>query len=403
MKKLTIIGAGIGNPNLLTSEAIELISTHKNIYISEERFSHFKEINRRIKIISYSKLEETIASSEKDIAIIVTGDFGFFSIAKTLSRIFSQTKEIELISGISSMQYLASRLGMVYHDWITLSLHGSNINKLLGYVTYNEKVFIITGGHYGVKEVCEILLDAGFYDLNIFVGQNLSYDTEKIFSITLQEALQLDFDELNVMLIENPNFCIKEQILKQSDFFSSKFPVNDTILRSSIISKLELKPSDVVYNIGAYSGDITTDIAKKCYNSIVYAFDENEDCFKNMEKNKAITRCFNIFNFNQKTPPDFENPNLLIPNKVLLSSSCSNYLEIFNWILTLTPVCKFVIHTSFLSNITDVLNCFKQFNATAEVSSISLNTIKDINNNSLFFAQNPVFLISGDIDLTQNI
>lgn len=406
MKKLTIISAGVGNLDYLTQEAKDIISNHKNIYVSEKRFFAFKELNPRIKLISYSKLEQTIDNSKKDIAIIVSGDYGFYSIAKTLIRIFSEKKEIQLINGINSMQYFASKLNFVYHDWVSLSLHGSNANKLLAYVSYNEKVFLITGGKSRANEVCQTLLNSGFENLNIFVGENLSYENERIIFGSLQEISKMEFDELTVMLIENPYFTKANQVLKDTDFVNSKIPVTKDVLRWALVNKLELAPNDIVYNIGAGAGDVSVEIATKVTSGLVYSFDNDETSIKTMERNKIQNGAFNIFNIKAFVPyfdeQFYEENQFLQPSKVLISGNYGELDKIFDWVLELNPYCKIVMTTSSLDNFLEAISCYKKFNIEPEITSMNISNVENTEKGYLFFAENPMFILSGEQELEEN-
>lgn len=291
------------------------------------------------------------------------------------------------------------KLGMVYHDWVSLSLHGSNINKLPAYVSYNQKVFLITSSKYSVNKVCEILIDAGFSELNIFVGENLSYPEENISFGSLEEVAQADFEELTVMLIENPLFVDASSTSTEKNFIASKTPIHNDILRNSLVSKLQLNPTDIVYNIGAGSGDISVDIAKKVSSGLVYAFEEDELSFKAMQKNKIKNSTFNIFNFISETP-FFENEyfknDILPPNKVLISSNFNNLQEIFEWILDLNPSCRFVLNANSLDKLNYSISCFEKLNVAPEV--ICLNSFNFKNNEGIFLPQNPTFLVSASIN-----
>ena len=61
------------------------------------------------------------------MAVVLSGDTGFYSGAKKLSAMFASAPgryEVEMIPGISSVVFLAARLKTTWEDGALISLHG---------------------------------------------------------------------------------------------------------------------------------------------------------------------------------------------------------------------------------------------------------------------------------------
>lgn len=96
-----------------------------------------------------------MAATAERVGILVSGDAGFFSAAKTLYQKLAAHGEVEVVCGLSSMQMLCARLGAAYDDAVWLSLHGRK-GSLLGAVSYNRKVFALTGGDQNAAEAVPV-------------------------------------------------------------------------------------------------------------------------------------------------------------------------------------------------------------------------------------------------------
>ena len=95
--------------------------------------------------------------------------------------------EIEIQCGISSVVYFMSKIGLSWDDAKIVSAHGRGCN-LISHICYAEKVFSILGTSDGVAVLAEKLVKYGMGDVLLYVGENLSYENEKIFCKACQRT-----------------------------------------------------------------------------------------------------------------------------------------------------------------------------------------------------------------------
>ena len=142
-------------------------------------------------------------SDAREIGVLVSGDPGFFSAAKKLTALL-YGYEVRVVSGVSSLSYFCARLGESWDDAYVVSAHGRDGVHLARAVATHEKTFILTGGENSAAAICGRILECGLTGLPVTVGENLSYESEKITRGTPEELRGLEFDSLSVMLVENP-------------------------------------------------------------------------------------------------------------------------------------------------------------------------------------------------------
>ena len=163
MLRVNIVGIGPGNPELLTGAAIKAIK-ESNILIGDKRMlAAFAEADKKIyDTIKTADIVEIAASAnpEKDVlAVLVSGDVGFFSLAKTISGKLPDCECVRYC-GISSLVYFAAKLQLSWDNAKIVSMHGRKQN-LVAAVAENKKVFSLTGGEHTPQMLCAQLCEHG--------------------------------------------------------------------------------------------------------------------------------------------------------------------------------------------------------------------------------------------------
>ncbi|MDR0310874.1 MAG: precorrin-6y C5,15-methyltransferase (decarboxylating) subunit CbiE, partial [Acidobacteriota bacterium] len=279
-KKLFVIGFGPGDDAILTDKAKTLIKTSQRVLNSRE-----------------IPLPELLSELKKTVhgvtAALVSGDCGFFSAAKTIIKDYSGLYEIELIPGIGSIQYLSAKIKIPYDDAALISLHGRPGN-IVGKTAYNKKVFALTGGENRVRDICNILCRYGLGGVNIYVGERLSYPDERIISATPNELKNIDFDSLSVMYIENPSAVNPHTPISDMDFIRGDTPMTKEEIRWLSIHKLSISPTDIIFDVGAGTGSVSVEMARKAFDGFVYAVEAKEDACGLIRENVVKHGAFNI-------------------------------------------------------------------------------------------------------------
>lgn len=204
MQKIFILGVGPGSPALVSSLVTEtalscelLLGGRRNLQIFPNFTGEKKVIDGKIKSV-LELIRENFP--HKRIGILVSGDPGLYSLLPLLRRHFSP-ELLEVVPGISALQYLFARLKLPWHDAAILSLHGKEHKELPEVVRSHGKVGIFTDPRHTPAAICKLLLEKGIEKRRVYIGENLSYPEEKIYAGSLQECRELEVGELNVMVI----------------------------------------------------------------------------------------------------------------------------------------------------------------------------------------------------------
>ena len=206
--KINVVGLGPGNIKYLSTAGIECIKEAEIIVGSTRQLSDLKTIiSEKQEIYTLGKLAELITylkeNIERKITIIVSGDTGYYSLVPYLSKNLSKDI-LNIIPNISSYQYLFSKLGENWQNFRLASVHGREFDYVKN---IDDKdiagLVLLTDDIQNPYEVSKNLYNNGIRNLTVIVGENLSYDNEKITILEIEdyEELNRKFD-MNVLVLK---------------------------------------------------------------------------------------------------------------------------------------------------------------------------------------------------------
>lgn len=393
----------MGNPETMTMGALEKIKECQAIIGAKRMVDSVMNIAAPAECRShYAILSEEIASWIKNdgsetVAVIMSGDTGFFSGTKKLiDKLNKEDYKVEILPGISSLQYFCSKIQLSWDDVKIISLHGRQAN-FLNSVRNHEKVFLLTDKQHSPSWICECLVDAALGDAEVFAGERLSYPDEVISSGTAKKMAGNDFDPLSVVLIRNRNYDRKPVVthgIPDEVFTRGKVPMTKEEVRSVTLSKLQLCRNDVIYDIGAGTGSVSIEMALQASEGCVYAIESNEDAVALIEENKKNMGADNLHVIPGMAP---EAMNDLPPaDKAFIGGSKGNIDKIIDLLLEKNPNVRIVVNVIAIESLADTIQAFRDRNFEyVDVTQISAARAKELGRYHLMMGQNPVFILTG--------
>lgn len=409
MSNISIVGIGMGNINTLTVGVLGIVKK-ADVVIGARRmvesleqyigYDEFKNIEKHF-AIAPQKIADIIFDRElekRKIVVLMSGDTGFFSGTKKLGRILSERGiKYSIEAGISSISYLSSKVGISWGDMKIVSLHGrGGIPE--SHVMENEKTFFLLDKKMTPDVVAKLLCKAGLKECKVTVGENLSYEDEKITIGTAQMISDMTFDALSVMIVENEEACNRKKTVApgicDDEFIRGKVPMTKEEIRTISISKLNLCEDDVAYDVGAGTGSVAVEMALIAKYGKVYAIETNEEAVELIEKNKAKFKTHNLEIIQGLAPHALR--ELPPPNKVFIGGSKGNMEEIIKVILEKNPDATFVINAIALETLSEVQRVFDKFEFSyVDIVQIGATRTKKVAKYTMLDAINPIFIAVG--------
>ena len=247
----------------------------------------------------YLALSSTVQNGQwsmvngQSITVFASGDPLFFGFANTIKRKMPEA-EIVVYPTFNSLQMLAHRLVMPYHDMRIVSLTGRpwpEFDKAI--IEGATKIGVLTDREHTPAAIAQRMLDYGYTDYQMSVGEHLGNPSlEKVTTLSLEEATRRDFSMPNCMILA----CLKDITQRQKRSFGipdSAFALLDG--REKMITKmpirlltlqaLELASRQVFWDIGFCTGSVSIEARLQFPHLQICSFEIRPECEAIIQEN----------------------------------------------------------------------------------------------------------------------
>ena len=226
---------------------------------------------------------EQYQSIVSDIIVFASGDPLFFGFANTIRRKRPEA-EIVLYPTFNSLQLLAHRLVMPYHDMRIVSLTGRpwpEFDKAL--IERTAKIGILTDKEHTPAAIAQRMIDYGYTNYQMHVGEHLGNPSlECVTTLSLEEATRREFSHPNCLIIEQQGeiptrpFGIPDAdftLLDGREKMITKMPI-----RLLTLQALDLPTRRVFWDIGFCTGSVSIEARLQFPHLQVCAFEIRPEC-----------------------------------------------------------------------------------------------------------------------------
>ena len=413
MRKVTIIGAGPGNPDLLSRAALDAIDI-ADVVIGAHRALVGIDVPPDVVRCELVKTADIVAAlidaaSWQRAVVVMTGDVGLFSGARRLVEALSGDAQVDVrvVPGISSASYLAARLARPWQDWRFASAHGVACD-IVAEAERAGELFLATSGGEDPSRLSGELVQAGFGDARVTVAERLSYPDERITCATASEIAGQTFDDLNVMLIEfavgagspagasraaSSRWPYASSGIPDELFIRGDVPMTKQEVRAVALAKLRLAATDTVWDVGAGTGSVSIEAALVTRAGSVWAVERNAAGVRLIRENADAFGCGNVHAVPGVAPEALA--KLPIPDAVFVGGSAGKLPSIVEAALEKNSQVRLCVPCVTVETLTEACallsgSRFKGF----EACQVSAARAEAVGSHHLMKAQNPVFLVS---------
>ena len=413
MRKVTIIGAGPGNPDLLSRAALDAIDI-ADVVIGAHRALAGIDVPPDVVRCELVKTADIVAAltdaaSWQRAVVVMTGDVGLFSGARRLVEALSGNAQVDVrvIPGISSASYLAARLARPWQDWRFASAHGVACD-IVAEAERAGELFLVTSGGEDPSRLSGELVQPGFGDARVTVAERLSYPDERITCATASEIVGQTFDDLNVMLIDfaggagspagasraaSSRWPYASSGIPDELFIRGDVPMTKQEVRAVALAKLRLTATDTVWDVGAGTGSVSIEAALVARAGSVWAVERNAAGVRLIRENADAFGCGNVHAVPGVAPEALV--KLPVPDAVFVGGSAGELPSIVEAALEKNSQVRLCVPCVTVETLTEACallsgSRFKGF----EACQVSAARAEAVGSHHLMKAQNPVFLVS---------
>ena len=222
-------------------------------------------------------------TAEHCVVVFASGDPLFFGFANTIRRKMPDA-EIVVYPTFNSLQMLAHRLLMPYHDMRIVSLTGRpwpEFDRAL--IERVGKIGVLTDKEHTPAAIAHRMLDYGYKDYTMCIGEHLGNPSlEKVTTLSLEEAVQRDFSMPNCVILFGETaehacpFGIPDSafaLLDGREKMITKMPI-----RLLTLQALDLPKRRVFWDIGFCTGSISIEARLQFPHLQIEAFEIRPEC-----------------------------------------------------------------------------------------------------------------------------
>ena len=215
------------------------------------------------------------------LIVFASGDPLFFGFANTIRKKMPEA-EIVVYPTFNSLQMLAHRLVMPYHDMRIVSLTGRpwpEFDKAL--IQKAEKIGVLTDREHTPATIAQRMIDYGYTNYQISIGEHLGNpELERVTTLTLEEASHQEFAQPNCIILTGVQqaglFGIPDAeftLLDGREKMITKMPI-----RLLTLQALDLPRRHVLWDIGFCTGSVSIEARLQFPHLQIEAFEIRPEC-----------------------------------------------------------------------------------------------------------------------------
>ncbi|MBF1004823.1 MAG: precorrin-6A reductase [Lachnospiraceae bacterium] len=461
---LILAGVGTGNPAQQTQELVEALADADVIFGASRILRSLRAPEEKKQALYQADRirEKLIRHPEwKKVLVAYSGDTGFYSGAQSLlkllhtdAELFKSSFEVKVLCGISSVQYLASKIGKPWQEAKFLSMHGRRGN-LIGNLLRYPKCFLLLEGYKQLR-ACALMLQEAMEKgvvrgLHIYFGYQLGSAEEETGVVTVEELfgrtaeglyllyLETEEDDRQILTPGIPDAAFIRQMAEGNTVATEgnagttegssgsgtiengsshsvsiesgssclapfetggrrTVPMTKAEIRMLALCKLHLTERAVFYDIGGGSGSVSIEAARLCTDGRVYSVEQRADALDLLRRNKERFCCENLEIVAGSAP---ESLTLLpAPTHVFIGGSDGKLMEILQTVMQKNKNVRIVITCVTLETLAEVQKALTQIGKDwrkkdrIEIIQVAVTKARAAGRYHLFRAQDPVFMIT---------
>lgn len=365
MYQVYIIGMGPDGTNYVTMDAAKTIKRCRFLTGAARILENLADQKAAgVEMHPLGKIEDCLEWIDEkqrygDVGVLVSGDVHYYSLAGTILR-SGYEWDVVLLSGISSYQLMADRIGITLEEASLCSVHGRNESE--GYVAWqvskSPKTLFLCSRDFPPERIAGALCEYGYGACTVWIGSHLAMDEEQVCHMTAKQASGQHFPGMSVVYVENEQ--AKETsdcaFLKDEDFVRGKTPMTKEDIRVLVLHKLDIKPWHCLWDLGAGTGSISIEMARRAKFGHVYSVEYKQDAATLIRKNKEKFQCENLTIVQKRIRDCME--ELPEPDQVFLGGSEGELEDVISYLKHLTKQVHVVMTAVTLETLSEAVQLF---------------------------------------------
>lgn len=345
-----------------------------------------------------SEALERIEEADDMVAVLASGDPGFFGIARLLVERFGG-EDLIILPAVSSISAAFALAGLPWDDAVITSAHGREPRRAVNVCRAYPKVAVLTSPAFGPAELAETLSDLG----RIFmVVEKLGEPGERAHEGDAREVATMKWDDPNVVIVYDAARAVGAKgwisgrsesrggwALPEDAFEHRSGMVTKAETRALVLARLGPGPGDLIWDVGAGSGSVAVECAR--LGAAAIAVEREPESCARIRKNAARHDAY-------VQVVEGEAPDALLdlpePDAVFVGGSGTGFEDIVELAAAKARRCV-VLSLISLERVVPAGEILESSGLEVESTLLQASRVKGVGALRRLAAETPVFVVSG--------
>jgi precorrin-6Y C5,15-methyltransferase (decarboxylating) len=336
--------------------------------------------------------------------LVSTGDPLFYGVARYLCDRLGKD-QFEVVPHVSSMQLAFARVKESWEDAYLTNLAGRPLEAIVDRIRTAEKVGLFSSDEHPPSRLARALLDRGIDYFRAYVCENLGSPDERVTQAELADLEAMEFDPLNVLiLVRKPNRPDRASrsgryrlFGNADDAFAQTLPKRGLItqaeVRSIALAQLDIRPTSVVWDVGAGSGSVAIEAAQLAHQGMVFAVEPEPADVALIEANAEAFGVPNVRPVTGRAPHDLA--SLPEPDAIFIGGTGRQVGQVLSAAFTrLAPGGRMAVNVATVDGLATAHDTLKKLAGEVRLWNISIARGIEQMDRVRFEAMNPTFLLA---------
>jgi precorrin-6Y C5,15-methyltransferase (decarboxylating) len=404
---LVVVGIGHDGPTGLSPEAHTHIEAAR-ILAGGRRHLDFFPHWRGEKVVLGSDVGACVGTlrtryRQEKVVVLASGDPLFYGIGRALLEAIPRD-DLIFLPHVSSVQLAFARVKETWHDARIVSLHGRPVEGLVAAIAAREpKIAVLTDSQNHPAAIADLLRHLGAAEeYALWVCENLGGPDERISRYAPASLRGETFSPLNIVLLlrttigpasvvsDLPLLGIPEGALLHQA--GPRGMITRREVRLLALCYLELRPRDVLWDVGAGSGSVSIEAARFSTQLEIFAVERNAAAFTRLVGNVARLAAGQVRAFCTEAPEGLA--GLPDPDAAFIGGSGGKLAEILGVVVErLKPGGRVVLNCITLENFFRCWETLRELQLDPAATSVQLAHSRQLGRLHSLEPENPIFIV----------
>jgi precorrin-6Y C5,15-methyltransferase (decarboxylating) len=403
MRPVTIIGMGM-SPGDLTARHHDLIAAADVLVGGRRHLAHFADLAaEKIEIgKGFSTLLPAIRSAARDrrVVVLASGDPLYYGVGAYLVRALGP-ENVRVYPNVSSVAAAFARIRHPWQDVRVVSLHGRDgAAQLLAATGEADWVAVFTDPTHTPAQVARLLMQNEVTGFEMCILENMGTAAERISWLGPESAAASAFADPNLVVLKrSPQAAASPPRplflgMPDEQFDHQNGLITKAEVRVLALSRLQLRPRDTLWDLGAGSGSLAVEAAVFIRSGLIFAVEQNPERIQQIRRNAARFGVSNLSAVQAVLPEGLE--PLPDPDRIFIGGGGRNLGAIIRQAASrLKPGGRMVVNTVLLDTIQSAVAAMQQLGWEADLVQAQISRSQRMPWSLRMTAHNPVWIVSG--------